>query len=62
MFEEIGSQPLAVRAHMLAAETAIREGAAQDAARHADAAFSFYTRVGATRFAEQAASLRGATV
>jgi hypothetical protein len=62
MFEEIGSQSLAARARMLAAEAAIRDGAAQDAARHADAAFAFFTRVGATRYAEQAASLRGATV
>jgi class 3 adenylate cyclase/tetratricopeptide (TPR) repeat protein len=62
MFKEIGSQPLAARAQMLAAQTAIREGAAHDAARHADAAFGFYTRVGATRYAEQAASLRSAPV
>jgi hypothetical protein len=62
MFEEMGSQPLAARAHMLAAEAAIQDGAASEADRHAVAAFVFYDRVGATRSAEQASSLRDASV
>jgi class 3 adenylate cyclase/tetratricopeptide (TPR) repeat protein len=62
MFEEMGSHPLAARAHMLAAEAAVRDGAARDGERHASAALEFFQRVGATRYAEQAASLLGATV
>jgi hypothetical protein len=58
MFEEMGSRPLAARAHTLAAETAVREGAAGDAERHISAALEFYESVGAIRYAEQAASLR----
>ena len=48
LYEQIGSQPLAADAHLLAARQAANEGRTADAHRHAEAVLAFAKRTGAS--------------
>jgi class 3 adenylate cyclase len=54
-YTEIGSEPLAADAHLLAAHQAADEGHTADAARHADAVLAFAGQTGAVLYQRQAA-------
>ena len=55
LYTEIGSQPLAADAHLLAAQQAANEGRTSDAARHAEAVLAFAKQTGAVLYERQAA-------
>ena len=54
LYTEIGSQPLAADAHLLAADQATEEGRLADAAQHARAVLTFAEQTGATLYQRQA--------
>ena len=54
LYEEIGSQPLAADARLLAAQQAADEGRTADAHRHADAVLGFAKRTGASLYERRA--------
>lgn len=57
IFEEMGSQSLAARAHTLASDHANRNRDPEEAKRHAEQALAFYRKVAASRYADHTAEL-----
>jgi class 3 adenylate cyclase len=57
VYEQLGSQPLAADAYLLAAQAAAADGRASDAARYAQAVQAFATKTGATLYQQFAADL-----
>ena len=57
LYEQIGSQPLAADAHLLAARQAASEGRTADAHRHAEAILAFAKTTGATFYQSHAEAL-----
>jgi hypothetical protein len=57
IYREMGSRPLEAGARLVAAEDCAHRDQPAEAAHQAQQALSFYERVGATRYAEQARSL-----
>ena len=54
LYAQIGSQPLAADAHLLAARQAADQGRTADAHRHAEAVFTFAERTGASLYRQRA--------
>ena len=54
LYEQVGSQPLAADAHLLAASQATDEGRTADAHRHAEAVLAFAERTGASLYERRA--------
>ena len=61
LYEQIGSQPLAADAHILAAAQARSQGRTADAHRHAEAVIEFAKRTGAVAYQQRAEALLAAT-
>ena len=57
LYEQIGSQPLAADAHLLAAHQAASDGRGADAARHGEDVLAFAEQTGATLYQRLAADL-----
>ena len=53
-YEQIGSQPLAADAHLLAARQAAKEGRHSDAHHHASVVLAMAEKTGATLYQQQA--------
>ena len=58
LYEQIGSQPLAADAHLLAAQQATDEGRTADAHQHAEVVLGFAKRTGASLYERRARSVR----
>ena len=61
LYEQIGSQPLAADAYLLAAQEESTEGRTSDAARHAEAVLAFAARTGALLYQRHAEQLVAAS-
>ena len=61
LYEQIGSQPLAADAHLLAAQQATDEGRTADAHQHAEVVLGFAKRTGASLYERRAGAFVKAT-